>query len=163
MSSNTPVPADEMVIWEGGPSQIKNLAVFVACGAIGLLITIIFIKVWAGLAVLLIAPISVAIWNWLVVKCYRYKLTNQRLMVSWGVLSKTRQELELFRVKDTTVVQPFLLRIFSLGSVIMVTSDKTTPEVCVEAIHDVREVREKIRSNVLIRRDSKRVQEIDIE
>ena len=163
MSSNSPVPAEEMVLWEGGPSQIKNLVPFAACGAIGLLIAILSSAVWMGLAVFLVVPIAVAAWRWLVIKCYRYKLTNQRLMVSWGVLSKTRQELELFRVKDTTVIQPLLLRIFSLGNIILDTSDKTTPEIRVEAIRDAREVREKIRSSVLVRRDAKRVQEIDFE
>ena len=76
---------------------------------------------------------------------------------------KAREELELFRDKDTTVYHPLLLRIFSLGNVLMETSDKTTPEVRLEAIRDAREVREKIRTSVLVRRDSKSVQEIDFE
>jgi hypothetical protein len=71
--------------------------------------------------------------------------------------------MELYRVRDYKVERPFFLRLFSLGNVILMTSDKTTPTVVISAIKKSEEGREKIRPLVEARRDAKKVREIDFE
>ncbi len=139
--------SDEMEVWNGTPSQVVNLGTFILCG----------LFFW------LVFPLFVILWKWLVVKNTKYELTSQRLRTRYGVLNKKMDELELYRVKDYKVEQPFFLRMFSLGNITLETSDKSNPIVLIEAVPDVEELREKLRTHVEERRDNKRVREIDFE
>jgi uncharacterized membrane protein YdbT with pleckstrin-like domain len=98
-----------------------------------------------------------------VTKCTAYELTSQRLRIRTGILNKKVDELELFRVKDYSMEQPFLLRLVGLGNLTMVTSDATTPTVSIRAISGVEAVREKLRNAVQAERDRRRVRELDVD
>jgi len=54
-----------------------------------------------------------------------YTLTNERLVVTKGLLSKSIDEIELFRVKDTKIHQSFLNRLVGIGNIEVTSSDKT--------------------------------------
>ncbi len=135
----------EQLTWEGRPSQITNFSCFVFC-------TLTF---WA------VVPVFVGLWRWLVVRFTNYQLTTERLTVATGVLSRRTEELELYRVKDTAFVQPFFLRIFGLGNVVMHTSDRSHPVVVLSAVRDGKTLRENIRGNVEKMRERKKVRELD--
>lgn len=62
---------------------------------------------------------------WLVRLYTRYTLTNERLKVTSGLLSKRVDEVELFRVKDTKVYQSILDRLVGLGTITVQSADKT--------------------------------------
>lgn len=137
----------EQEVWKGRPSQITNIKTFILCG----------LFFW------LIIPIFVAIWRYLVVQTIRYELTTERFRVSWGVLSRNTQELELYRVKDTAFSQSLFQLIFGLGTVSITSSDTSTPHTAIDSISakKARELREQIRSLVEALRDKKRVREVD--
>ena len=139
----------ESLIWEGTPSQYTNLLTNI---------------IWGALAFTVIAaPLSaiIILWRYLVVKFQKYELTDQRLMLHSGVLSKRTDEVELYRVKDTRFDQPFLLRLVGLGNVVLYTTDTTTPTVTIHAVKGAKELREKVRSLVESRRDNKRVRSFE--
>jgi uncharacterized membrane protein YdbT with pleckstrin-like domain len=138
---------EEKEIWKGSPSQWTNFGTYVMC--------ILFC--W------LVIPIFIALWRFLVVKTWKIEITDQRLIEEKGVLSKKTDELELYRVKDIRLDQPFFLRLVGLSNVILVTSDRTNPIVRIPAITDGKNLREKLRAAVDIRRDKKRVRETDFE
>ena len=154
--------SDETVIWKGRPSQILNLVPFTIC-------ILLDIAIIAGsfaapfLLLLTIFPLVYIVWTYLKVHCRVFELTSQRLRMYEGVLNQEIDEIELYRVKDTTITKPFLQRIFKLSSITLKTSDRTHPEVLIPAIKDGMDVREKIRSHVEAVRDSKRVREVDFE
>ena len=137
----------EEQIWSGHPSHVINLPIYVGC----------------GLTFFLVVPLIYGIWRWLELRCRRYELTTQRLRLIHGVLNREEDELELYRVKDITLSQPFILRLFKLGNVTLHTSDRTTPELVVPAINDAPAFRDLLREQVERRRDEKRVSEIDFE
>jgi membrane protein YdbS with pleckstrin-like domain len=176
-----PLHPEEDVVWQGVPSQIVNVKVFA-------LTVVVCIVVWAAAFLTntawtgndtfrnvsvnvlfalsgLISLVLVlrAIWKWLTIENIRYELTTERFRTTTGVLSRMTEELELYRVKDTVLLQPIHLRVFGLGHVMMLTSDKSSPTVVIRAIRNVREVREKVRRLVERRRDHKRVREVDFE
>ena len=62
---------------------------------------------------------------WLVRLYTRYTLTNERLKITSGLLSKRVDEVELFRVKDTKVYQSFLDRLVGLGTITVQSADQT--------------------------------------
>lgn len=132
----------EEEIWSGRPSQWVNVVPFLLC--------------------VLIIPIPYAIWRWLAVRCTRYTLTTQRLRHTHGILSRHHDDMELYRVKDVTVSEPFIQRMVGLGSVKLVTSDATTPEMTLPAISEPLTVLEAVREQVETLRRSRGVREFDV-
>ena len=55
----------------------------------------------------------------------RYTLTDERLKITSGLLTKKVDEIELFRIKDTKVTQTFLNRLVGIGTISVISSDET--------------------------------------
>jgi uncharacterized membrane protein YdbT with pleckstrin-like domain len=135
--------AQEKIIWEGSPSQWINIGVYIIC-------------------TLLVITIPYAIWRWLVLRCFHYSVSDQRIRTSQGVFNKRTDSIELYRVKDVVLLQPFALRMFGLGNVELRTSDMTSPLLTLHAVPDPAMLREKILLAAEARRDLKGVRELDV-
>jgi len=138
---------EEKMVWQGTPSQIKNLKTYILCA----------LFFW------LIIPIFIAIKKWMQLKCTKFEVTTQRIRLSTGIFSKISDEVELYRVKDVTLVEPFFLRMFSLGNVVLVTSDRTHPIIVIPAIPNAKKLREQLRTHIEKVREKKLVREVDFE
>ena len=134
---------DEQIQWTGHPSQWQNLGWFLAC--------------------LLLVPIPFAFWKWLETRHTVFTLTDQRLKFTRGVLTRTTEDLELYRVRDTRFEQGFFERLLGLGRIRLYTTDETSPEIVLPFIAEAESVRERIRALVEARRDAKRVRYLDAE
>jgi len=77
----------------------------------------------------------------------RYRLTNQRLVVEEGILSRTLNEIDLRTVDDSGFSQSPLERLQGIGTVWVVATDRTLPRLVMRGIPDPRGLREKIREN----------------
>ena len=139
--------AEEREVWFGSPSQVVNLGTFVLMG----------LFFW------LVIPLFIILWKWLVIKTTKYEVTTQRVTTRHGVFNKETEELELYRVRDYRLEQPFFLRIFSLGNIILQTSDRSHPDMVLRAIPNGERLREELRTHVEACRLAKRVREIDFE
>lgn len=133
----------EETIWRGTSAQAKNLGLYLLC--------------------LLIIPIPWAIARYLQTKNKVYELTSERLKTTEGVFSKTTDSLELYRVKDIEVAQPFWYRMLGLENIQITTSDVSSPLVMLDAIPIAVGLGDKLRNQVEIIRQQKRVREIDLE
>ena len=91
----------EEIIWRGTSSQWKNFGVYLLCG----------LFCW------LIVPIFFALARYLQTKCKIFELTTQRLKITSGVFTKITETLELYRVKDIEMRQPFLSRLVGIENV----------------------------------------------
>ena len=90
--------------------------------------------------------------------------TDLRYVRLGGLAGPTAiDEIELYRVKDTTIQRPFILRLFTLSDIALNTSDRSHQNFTMRAIHDGLTVREHIREHVEIIRDQKRVREVDFD
>jgi uncharacterized membrane protein YdbT with pleckstrin-like domain len=136
----------ETLIWEGHPSQWSNFPTFLLC----------------TLFCVLVIPIFIAFARWLQTRCFDYRITTERIVIKRGVFSKRTDELELYRVKDTTLVEPFWLRLVSLGHIDLTTSDRTTPYLRITAVPEASRLREELRRNVERMRVQKGVRETDV-
>jgi membrane protein YdbS with pleckstrin-like domain len=137
----------EGVVWRGTSSQWKNFGVYLLCG----------LFCW------LIVPIFFALARYLQTKRKIFELTTQRLKITSGVFSKVTDTLELYRVKDIETRQPFLSRLVGVENVQMNTSDTSSPFVLIDAVPSSVGLADKLRNQVEIIRQQKRVREIDIE
>jgi uncharacterized membrane protein YdbT with pleckstrin-like domain len=114
----------------------------------------------AGIA---LVPVLIGGIKWMQTQCRRYQLTTERLRVRQGVFSRRTDEVELYRVKDYVLVEPFFLRLFGLGNVVVNTHDTTNPTVLLEAIPDASAVRDQIRKHVELCRVQKNVRVAELE
>lgn len=162
--SNEIAHASETPIWEGGPSQLINANAYLASAVVAGLI--VAIQGWFDLSATslaaLVFPLGYAGWQYLTVKRIRYVLTSQRLKVRSGVLNVKAEEIELYRVKDFQLLLPIHLRLFGLGNVHLLTSDKSQPSVTLEAIPDGPELKDAIRDQVERLRQTRGVRELDV-
>lgn len=139
-------PAPEVTVWEGRSSHWMHTGLYTLC--------ILFC--W------LLVPIYIGLRRYLITRCTVYTLTSQRLRTTQGVFSQRVDELELYRVKDITLLRPFAQRLMGLGTVVITTSDQTTPTVVLAAVHDSVRVKDLVRENTERERDRKRVTEVDL-
>ena len=161
--------SEEETIFTQSPSQILNIKSFVstifACAAIIVMYVLLkekFSLPWYTLLLCLI-PILISIWKYLQVKCMKFELTNERLKVISGVLNRTTEEIELYRIKDTSFEEPFYFRVFGLGNIKIYTSDRSLPELNITALPKGKLFREKLRDLVEDIRAKKNVREVDFE
>ena len=152
---------NESIVWEGNPSQVTNLGVYILCALIAAAIVAAGVLISPQAYWSLIVPAAIAFWKYLELKTFRYTVTTERVGLRRGILTKRTDSIELYRVKDTTVIEPFFLRIFGLSDIILTSSDRTTPLIVLHAIPNGMDLREKIRANVERLRVQKSVREVD--
>ena len=117
----------EKTIHQTSPSQIVNLLPFIISFLlIAGIVTASILLSNNAILFFLIVPVLYMIWKWLSVQSQKFTLTDQRIIVSEGVLNKTTNETELYRVRDTSVEEPFFFRMFGLGNIIVYTTDEAT-------------------------------------
>ena len=138
---------EETTIWKGTSSQLQSLGLYLLCG----------LFFW------LVVPLGFALARFLQTKNRVYELTTERFKITEGVFSKATSTLELYRVKDIEVRQPFLYRMLGLENIHMTTSDVSTPVLLLDAIPIAAGVPDKLRNQVEAIRVQKRVREIDLE
>ena len=90
-----------------------------------------------------------------------YELSTERFIEKTGVLSQKIQEIELYRVRDYTIHKPFIMRLFGLGNLTLVTSDKSSPRIHLKAISNVENVRDMFRKQVEESRKKTGTKEVD--
>lgn len=78
----------------------------------------------------------------------RYALSEDRLFLSQGFLNIKDDELLLYRVRDITTSRSLGQRIFGVGTVTVVSSDKTTPNLVLKNIKDPVGVKELLHKQV---------------
>jgi uncharacterized membrane protein YdbT with pleckstrin-like domain len=115
-----------------------------------------------GILSFLIIPLFIILWKYLEVRKTTYELTPERLRLTQGVLNRRIDDLELYRIKDYRIYQPFIYRLFKVSNIILETSDKSHPTFILRAVHKGEELLDMIRVRVEELRAVKRVSEIDV-
>lgn len=86
-----------------------------------------------------------------------YKLTEERLLVETGFLSKKEEEVRLYRIMDLTLRRPLFQRLFKVGTIHCCSADKSTPEFDIIKIKESEKIRDLLSDMVEKQRDAKRV------
>ena len=164
------LPAEEE-LWSGHPSQVLNLSIYIFWTAIlTIAAAVVFFIVlgdstfWSLVifgTVALITLVNVAI-AYFHLQAIAYVVTTQRVRVVSGIFSKDIQEIELFRVKDTMASQSFFLRLFGLGTIVILSGDEKLPRLVLSGVPQALELRERIRTEVMNLRQRFGVREVDV-
>ena len=78
----------------------------------------------------------------------RYALSEDRLFLRRGFLNVHQDEIVLYRVRDLRVSQTLWQRIFGVGTVTVISTDKSIPELALKNIRQPNEVKELIHEYV---------------
>ena len=132
---------EEKQLYIGRPSQILNIISFI---------------IWSWT---LFVPIII----YLKTRFTVYEVTNQRIKLKTGILSQEIDECELCRVRDYKIVKPFFQRIFGLGKIELVTSDRSNSNINLKGIKDPENLYNLIRDNVEKTRRKTGTRELDVE
>ncbi len=161
--TSSPLPP-ESPVWSGTPSQWLNFETYCYASllAVGIIAGAI---IWGQftIASLALFPAAAAFWKWLTLRCTRIDVTTERISTQTGVFTRTRSDMELYRIKDTTLQEPFLLRIVGLANIALVSSDKTTPNMVIPGIREGESLRQKLRTHIERMRVARNVREFDSE
>ncbi|MEA4914356.1 MAG: PH domain-containing protein [Christensenella sp.] len=87
----------------------------------------------------------------------RYILTQEKLTVDTGFISRKEDEIRLYRVLDISLDRPLGQRIWGLGTIRLNTADKTLQEVAIKRIKRAKEVKDMLSDMVEKERDEKRI------
>jgi uncharacterized membrane protein YdbT with pleckstrin-like domain len=151
----------EQIIWEGSQSQVLNIGTYIAMIIISIIVLTLSLMFFPIAAVLVVIPLVYMMVRWLLIRSNRYKVTTERVFFTTGIFSKKTEALELYRVRDIDMYEPFWQRMFKLGNVKLTTSDKTTPDFLLKAVPHPAELLNSIRKAVETRRDVKRVRGVE--
>lgn len=163
-AANAPKPSVEETLWRGTPSAMKLVVRIIGIVAILIIIPLVFhyassmssdietaakvVRVgWWITAVLVLVEAVRFFITLAVLRSTVYTITNQRVMIEKGLLSKSLSEIDLRYIDDTQFYQGFFDRMLGVGNVTIISSDKTTPVYVLEGVRDPRNLREVIRSN----------------
>lgn len=85
---------------------------------------------------LFVIPILWWFWKYLTIACWSFYMNedSETIIEKKGVFSVTSVEIQYFRIKSVRVWKPFLLRIFGLSSVQIVTSEPFKPFLLLYAV-----------------------------
>jgi uncharacterized membrane protein YdbT with pleckstrin-like domain len=164
--------ADEQVIFKGNPSAVAILGTLVLCAILFIGLSIGLVIFWKDIAPgtlrqivfwLPLIPLLVFMFKWIALNFLTYEITTERVKVIKGILGKRTDELELYRVKDTSLIEPFIYRMFGVGNISIVTNDVSTPALELRAIKNAKDVREKLRDSIEECRTRKRTGIVELE
>lgn len=79
----------------------------------------------------------------------RYELTSQRLRIFRGLLSTDMDEIELVRIRDTSVTQHLGERALNVGDIEITSNDPSDPMITLHNVTNPLEVRETLRKAVM--------------
>ncbi len=115
---------------------------------------------------LLLSGIAVVILlvKWVQNLAATYEITPERLIIRRGILMKSIDEIELYRIKDVRIDFSIINQMVGLGTVSISSSDETTRagDLVIPHIDKAQERREQLRRLVDTARQQRRVREIDM-
>ena len=92
----------------------------------------------------------------------RYRLSEDRLFCEKGFFNITQDEVLLYRVRDLQLNLKLTQRIFGVGTVCVVSSDKNIPHLDLVNVRRPREVKEMIHRSVEEAKDKRRMRTMEI-
>jgi uncharacterized membrane protein YdbT with pleckstrin-like domain len=164
----SPNETEEILVWRGTPSQWTNFGTYLICVllAAGTVAAYYAFRdrpesqyILFGLAI----PLLWMLARWIATRCHRYEITSERIKVTTGLLSRHSTELEMYRVRDYSVVEPFWLRLVGCGNIVLQTADRTTPQMVLRAVPRAMHLKDQIRIHTERMRQRRGVRDLEID
>jgi membrane protein YdbS with pleckstrin-like domain len=137
----------EEELWRGGYSSRAMSGAWIASGLVSLVLLVVGI-LWARTATWWLILMVAIILPWLysfAVLCYRrmsvhYLLTTQRFIHESGVLRRLNNRIEVLDIDDITFEQGPFERLTGVGTIRILSHDRSDPDLVLRGIEHVSEV-----------------------
>jgi uncharacterized membrane protein YdbT with pleckstrin-like domain len=118
---------------------------------------------WVAPLLLLVALVVLAL-KWFENIAIAYEVTEDRLILHKGILQKSIDEIELYRVKDVRIDFSIINQLADIGTITIASSDETTRDapLVIRDVAKARLRRERLRALVNTARRNRGVREIDM-
>ncbi|WP_338769438.1 PH domain-containing protein [Bernardetia sp. ABR2-2B] len=167
----------EQTLWSGSPSWLLHLGKVIIWGVLGIILPTLIILLWTKgvenpkldmffwvlLSASIVIPFGIVFFKIFDTRFIIYTLTSERLIIKKGILTRTTDEIELYRVKDIRLVEPFLQRLVGLSVIEITSSDRSNPAISLSGIRKGDMLRNNLRNQVERLRTNKNVREVDFE
>lgn len=148
---------EEVVYYEGRPMLRAEQAKAVMYVLLGLALVALPILAhfldwgwpWWVAVICVVLAVLALVAPWLVLRTTRYRISNYRIDYERGILKKRIDTLELWHVDDISFEQGLVDRMMNVGSIIVVSDDKTTPRLELQGIPDPRRIFEALKNRVI--------------
>ena len=113
---------------------------------------------------LVAVSLLIILWRWFENLAAKYEVTEERLIIRRGIVSKSIDEIELYRIKDIKIDFTLINQIAGIGRLTIASSDETTRagDLVIAGIDRAQERRETLRRLVDAARQKRNVREIDM-
>jgi uncharacterized membrane protein YdbT with pleckstrin-like domain len=113
---------------------------------------------------LIVVSLGILAWRWFENLAARYEVTNERLVIRRGIISKSVDEIELYRIKDVRINFSLINQIAGIGTISIASSDETTRQgdLVIANVANAQERREAFRRLVDAARRLRGVRELDM-
>lgn len=138
----------EQKLWEGTYSVRDMYTTFMLLGILSVVAIVAAVLVASELMPTLLYVIGgiVLVWLFFLARLgwrrlsVKYELTNQRFIHEEGVLRRVTNRIEVIDITDVTFEQTIFDRMFNVGTLHLLSSDRTHPDLRLYGIENVREV-----------------------
>ena len=168
-------PADdtEQVYYEGSPQLRAEIGRGIWWILLGLLIiaapvAIYFLHVnwmphlaWWVFVAAVVVGLCILMVPWLRVKSVAYKISNYRIDIEHGIISRDIDTLEIWHVEDVRFHQSILDRILGVGSITVISHDDTTPEVLLRGLPHPKSLFETLKQRIIAVKRQRGVLKVD--
>lgn len=160
----------EIVYFEGRPTlradQTKALLMAVLGLALISLPIIAHIRDWGwpwyvGLICIVVAAVVIIV-PWLFLHQTRYRISSYRIDFERGILKKRIDTMELWHVDDIKFEQGIIDRMFNVGTITVLSDDKTTPKLDLEGLPKPRDIFESLKQRVITVKRQRGVIKMDV-
>ena len=165
-----PTDDAEEVYFEGSPRLRAELSSVVAWGLAGVALLAIVVAnlvrfhvqvpAWAYAVALLLAAASLCVPS-LLRRTLRYRITNYRIDVSSGLISRNTDTLELWHVEDLRLHQSPLDRITGIGTINVFGHDATTPKMSLRGLPAPQQIFRNLEQRIIAVKRQQGVMKVD--
>jgi uncharacterized membrane protein YdbT with pleckstrin-like domain len=144
----------EALLWRGRPSWRAMMSYWFSIGLLAIVVLVLGIVIgqgtWSSLIAAVIAVFGL-IRGWLVRVATLYTITDRRIIIRRGILSRHERAAHIDRVQNVNLTQSFFDRIFGVGTLDFDTAGSEDFDFKFRGIADPDELRTKI-DNEYVRR-----------
>jgi uncharacterized membrane protein YdbT with pleckstrin-like domain len=144
----------EALVWRGRPSWRAMMSFWLSVAVLAIVVLVVGILIdqvtWFGLAAAVIAAFGLAK-GWLERVATLYTITDRRIIIRKGILSKRERAAHIDRVQNVNLTQSLFDRLFQVGTLDFDTAGTEDSDFSFTGIADPDELRGRIDSEYVRR------------
>ena len=170
-TAHRPTDDAETVYFDGSPLLRAELASVLAWGSAGLVVLAAAVAnlavwhrpvPWWAYAAAVVVAVGLLLVPLALRRTVRYRITNYRIDVTHGFLSRTVDTMELWHVEDLRMRQSIFDRMAGVGTIEVISHDDTTPDQILRGLPAPRELFRALEQRVIAVKRQSGVVKMDV-